>query len=61
MLWFGYSWLTHLQLGHRLYDPDGDNKYEAHVSLKFAGPTYGSKSKDDLVLCDQVILVKEVP
>ena len=39
MLWFGYSWLTHLQLGHRLYDPDGHNKYEAYVSLKFTGPT----------------------
>ena len=31
MLWFGYSWLTHLQLGHRLNDPDGDSKYEAYA------------------------------
>ena len=42
-----------------MYDSESDNLWDAYVSLKFDGPTYGGKAKEDLVLCDQIILVKK--
>ncbi len=44
--------------GQRLYEPGADNQWEAYVSLKFDGPTYGGKAEQDRVLCDRIILVK---
>lgn len=63
IIWFSVlSWVTQLQLGERLYSPpapDNDNRYDVYVSLKFDGPAYGGKAKDNLVLCDQIIFVKK--
>jgi hypothetical protein len=63
IVWFSsWSCVTQLQLGERLYGPpapDNDNRYDVHVSLKFDGPTYGGKAKDDMVLCDQILFVKK--
>ena len=59
-IWFSAkSWATHLQLGERLYEPGADNRWEAHVSLKFEGPTYGGEAENDQVLVDRIILVRE--
>lgn len=60
MIWFsGMSWQTNLEIGSRLYDPDGKNLWDAYVSLKFSGPAYGGQGKEDQVLCDQIILVRQ--
>lgn len=59
-VWFSAkSWATNQQLGERPYEPGALNQWEAWVSLKIDGPTYGGKAKDDLVLCDRIILVKK--
>lgn len=43
LIWFSnQSWTTNLELGERLYAPGEDNRWEAWVSLKFEGPTYGT-------------------
>lgn len=62
MIWFSSkSWQTHLEIGKRLFKPEvpEDNYWNAWVSLKFSGPSYGGKASKDLVLCDQIILVKK--
>jgi hypothetical protein len=57
------GWATVLDLGERLHDAANpapkDNCWEAHVSLKFDGPAYGGKAAENIVLCDQIILVKK--
>ena len=59
MIWFSnLSWVTNLQLGQMLYEPDGDNRWHVWVSMKFDGPTYGGAADEDLVLVDRIILVK---
>lgn len=75
-IWFSArSWATSLELGERLYEPGADNRWDAYVSLKCLGPTYGdvlgedlmdSKKRDyqgldptDLVLVDRIILVRK--
>ena len=59
-IWFSAkSWATNQQLGERLYEPGAVNQWEAWVSLKTDGPTYGGTAKEDLVLCDRLILVKK--
>ncbi|HUT95309.1 MAG TPA: DUF4838 domain-containing protein [Thermoguttaceae bacterium] len=57
LIWFGRSWATHLEIGSRLYFPGEENRWEAWISLKFTGETYGGEV-EDLVVCDRVILVK---
>jgi len=50
IIWFSArSWETNLALGERLYAPGEDNRWEAYVSLKFSGPTYGSEVDPTLV------------
>lgn len=59
-IWFSaQSWVTHLEVGPRLYDPGADNVWHAWVSLKFDGPTYGGAAQEDLVLVDRIILVRQ--
>jgi hypothetical protein len=59
-VWFSAkSWATNQQLGERPYEPGALNQWEAWVSLKIDGPTYGGTAKEDLVLCDRIILVKK--
>jgi hypothetical protein len=58
-IWFSAkSWVTHLEVGTRVYEPGAVNRWQAWVSLKFDGPTYGGAAKEDLVLVDRIILVK---
>ncbi len=58
MVWFSsLSWSTHLEASS-LYDfTDTTQKWDTWVSLKF--PKNFSGKKNDLVLCDQIIVVKE--
>jgi hypothetical protein len=58
MVWFSSrSWSTHLEASS-LYDfTDTTQKWDTWVSLKF--PKNFSGKKSDLVLCDQIIVVKE--
>jgi hypothetical protein len=59
-IWFSAkSWATNQQLGERLYEPGAINQWDAWVSLKFDGSTYGGTAKEDLVLCDRIIVVKK--
>ncbi len=59
-VWFSArSWATHQQLGERLHEPGTPNLWEAWVSLKFDGPTYGGTAAEDQVLCDRIIVVKQ--
>ena len=59
-IWFSAaSRRTSLDLGSRLYEPGEDNTWEAYASLKFDGPAYGGKGRQNTVLCDQVILVRK--
>ena len=37
------------QLGERLFEPGANNVWTAYVSLKFDGPTYGSKPNEPLL------------
>ena len=60
-LWFSAkSWATKVQLGECLYDPVAETRWDAYVSLKFEGPDYGGTTKENLVLCDRIILIKHV-
>ena len=60
LIWFSAkSWLTNIELGERLYEPGEDNCWKAYVSLRFDGPAYGGKAKENQVLCDRVVLVKD--
>ncbi len=60
VIWFSAkSWLTNLSLGDRLYEPGGDNTWTAYVSLKFEGPAYAGAEKNDRVLVDRIILVRQ--
>lgn len=53
-IWFSArSWATKLQLGNRLFEAGGENRWEAWVSLKFIGPTYGDVLKPDLLPLDE--------
>ena len=59
-IWFSaQSWETRVELGERLYEPGAGNRWEAYVSVKFDGPTYGGRAAEDLVLVDRVILVRQ--
>ncbi len=61
-LWFSAkSWVTHLELGTRVYEPGAANVWRAWVSMKFDGPSYGGAAKHDIVLVDRIILVKKRP
>ncbi|MFC1453968.1 DUF4838 domain-containing protein [Verrucomicrobiota bacterium] len=57
------GWATVLNLGGRMHDSANpapkDNRWEAYLSLKFDGPAYGGKAKENIVLCDRIILVKK--
>ncbi len=59
VIWFSSkSWVTMLKLNY-LYDlNETDAKYDAWVSLKFPKNFKGKET--DLVLCDQIILVKKI-
>lgn len=58
-IWFSaQSWGTQQQLGDRLYEPGAANLWDAWVSLKFDGPTYGGTAAEAQVLCDRIIMVK---
>ena len=59
-IWFSAkSWVTHLEVGTRIYEPGADNLWHAWVSMKFDGPSYSGAAKEDLVLVDRVILVRK--
>ena len=58
LIWFGRSWATNLEIGSRLYFPGERNRWEAWVSLKFTGETWGGEG-EDLIVCDRVILVRQ--
>ncbi|MGC9318125.1 MAG: DUF4838 domain-containing protein, partial [Armatimonadota bacterium] len=48
LIWFSnQSWATNLQLGSRLYEAGGDNRWHVWVSMKFDGPTYGGTMEED--------------
>ena len=50
LIWFSArSWATNLQLGERLYEAGADNVWEAHVSLRFDGKTYGGTPNEALL------------
>jgi hypothetical protein len=58
LIWFGRSWATAVDIGSRLYFPGEKSHWEAWVSLKFSGNTYGGEGDEEQVLCDRVILVE---
>jgi hypothetical protein len=60
LIWFGRSWATAVAIGSRLYFPGEKSRWEAWVSLKFTGKTWGGEG-EDRVVCDRVILVKRNP
>jgi hypothetical protein len=47
-------------VGTRVYEPGAPNVWHAWVSIKSDGPSYGGTAKEDLVLVDQIILVKKI-
>jgi hypothetical protein len=60
IIWFSSkSWATSLSVGKRLYEPGEANTWDAYVSLKLDGPSYGGKAEKDVVLCDRIICVKK--
>jgi hypothetical protein len=60
-IWFSAkSWVTHLEVGTRVWEPGAANIWHAWVSIKFDGPSYGGTAKEDLVLVDRIILVKKI-
>lgn len=59
LIWFGRSWATSVAIGSRLYFPGETNRWEAWVSLKFTGASWGGEG-EDLVVSDRVILVRQV-
>lgn len=49
-IWFSAdSWATRLQVGDRLYEPGEDTHWDAYVTVKFDGPTYGSEPNEELL------------
>lgn len=56
LIWFGRSWATSVAIGSRLHFPGETSRWEAWVSLKFTGASWGGEG-EDLVVCDRVILV----
>ena len=57
IIWFGSSWSTNYD-GTKIMDlADAQAKYDCWVSLKF--PKGYKGGRDELVLCDQIILVKK--
>lgn len=61
LIHIGKSWMTSLKVGELLYEPGAGNEWDAFLSLKVEGPTYGGKGPDDRVLVDRVILVSQSP
>lgn len=61
IIWGG-KWYISVNLGHLYSIDEPDAEYEAYVSLKFEGPAYGGtgQAEDNRVLCDRVILVKQL-
>jgi len=57
LLWFGYSWSTSYNLSKILDLADVQATYDCWVSLKF--PKGYKAGHDELVLCDQIILVRQ--
>ena len=57
MVWFGFSWGTHYDMNRLMNLTDAQAKYDCWVSLKF--PEGYKGKRDDLVLCDQIILVRK--
>ena len=57
MVWFGRSWGTHYDMNRLMDLTDVQAKYDCWVSLKF--PKGYKGGRDELVLCDQIILVKK--
>jgi hypothetical protein len=57
--WWCGDWNVQAKLG-QFFEDEGDNKWDIYASLKFEGPKYfkDSSTKEDRVLCDQVILIK---
>lgn len=55
----GRSWHTHLKVGSLLYEPGERNEWDVYLSLKFEGPAYGGRGKDNRVLCDRIIMVRK--
>lgn len=54
IVWFSNrSWGTKVELGERLYEPGGENRWDAWVSLKFVGPTYGDVMGEALLPPEQ--------
>jgi len=45
-------------IGSRLYFPGETNRWEAWVSLKFTGKSWGGDG-EERVVCDRVILVRQ--
>jgi len=58
LIWFGRSWATSVAIGSRLYFPGETNRWEAWVSLKFTGKSWGGDG-EERVVCDRVILVRQ--
>lgn len=58
LIWFGRSWATSVAIGSRLYFPGETSHWEAWVSLKFTGESWGGQGEDQVV-CDRVILVRQ--
>lgn len=57
-IWFSAkSWMTHLQLGDRVFEPGESNEWVAYVSMKCDGPAYGGQATENIVLVDRIILV----
>ena len=57
LIWFGYSWSTNYDVSKIMDLTDAQAKYDCWVSLKF--PKGYKGGRDELVLCDQIILVKK--
>lgn len=58
LIWFGRSWQTAVAIGSRLHFPGETSRWEAWVSLKFTGESWGGQG-EDLVVSDRVILVRQ--
>jgi len=53
------SWEHSDKRRSRLYEPDRDDRWQAYASIKFEGVGYGGQGKEDRVLVDRAILVKQ--
>jgi hypothetical protein len=57
-IWFSAkSWVTRLEIGAWLYEPDAAKTWHTWASRKLDGPSYGGKADKDEVLCDRIILI----